>query len=397
MFSSDWTARRWPAVSVKREVSPCKRLACLCTFAVALGLFLLISRPALAQNQPNFDELVSQASEARSAGDIPRAIQLYQQAVALNAKWQDGWWYLGLLQYQSNDYSAAQDSLTQFLALSPKAGPALALRGLCEFETGDYAHSLDDIQSGLALGAANQSRNEQVLRFHAALLLTRAGLYQGALQQYTWFADNGISSPELFLGLGLTGLRSPKMPQDVPPDDKELFTLAGSAIYQFLAHKQDQAEQSFQDLFRRYPTAPNAHYAYGYLLVQTDPDRAIEEFKRELEVSPANADANVMLAWTYLLLDEPAQALPYAQKAFDAQPSLPVPLLVLGRSLVGTGNLNDGIGYLEKAAQLDPSNLEVHMALAHVYSEEGRKQDAWRERQLSLQLESHGTDQTANR
>ncbi|HKS81240.1 MAG TPA: tetratricopeptide repeat protein [Candidatus Acidoferrales bacterium] len=316
--------------------------------------------------------------------------------MALNSKWQDGWWSLGFLQYQSNDYSAAQNSLTHFLEFSPRSGPALALRGLCEFETGDYSQSLEDIQSGLALGAATGARNEQVLRYHAALLLTRAGSFQGALQQYTWFADKGISSPDLFLGLGLAGLRSPKLPQDVPPDDNEMFTLAGSAIYQFMAHRQDQAAQAFQDFFRRYPKAANAHYVYGYLLVQADPDHAIQEFKRELEVSPSNAEANVMLAWTYLLLDEPAQALPYARSAFVSQPSLSVSLLVLGRSLVGTGNLKDGAQYLEKAALIDPNNLEIHIALAHVYSEEGRKQDSWRERQLSLQLENHGAVQSAN-
>lgn len=396
MSSSDWCARRRPVVSVKRELHRRLKLAFPCLLALAFGLVLLESPSSYAQDSANFDDLSARASQARDSGDIPRAIQLYQQAVALNSKWQDGWWSLSLLQYQSNDYSAAQNSLTHFLELSPRAGPALALRGLCEFETGDYSQSLDDIQSGLALGAATGARNEQVLRYHAALLLTRAGSFQGALQQYTWFAEKGISSPDLFLGLGLAGLRSPKLPQEVPPDDKEMFTLAGSAIFQFMAHRQDQAAQAFQDFFRRYPKAANAHYVYGYLLIQADPDHAIQEFKRELEVSPSNAEANVMLAWTYLLLDEPAQALPFARSAFASQPSLSVSLLVLGRSLVGTGNLKDGAQYLEKAAQIDPNNLEIHIALAHVYSEEGRKVDSWRERQLCLQLENHGAGQSAN-
>lgn len=364
--------------------------------AIAFGFFLSPAVTLFAQDQPGFDELVSQASNARTANDVPRAIQLYQQAVQLNPQWGDGWWYLGLLEYQSSAYVAAQESLTHYLKLSHGAAPAVALRGLCEFETGDYEQSLADIEAGLSSGAANDPRNEQILRYHAGLLLTRAGQFQEAIQQYTWFADKGISSPELFLALGLAGLRTAKMPQDVMPDDHDLFTEAGSAAYEFLAHHQDKAQQDFQDLFRRFPKTANAHYLYGYLLMQADPDRAIEEFGRELEISPSNADADVMLAWNYLLQENPSQALPFAQKAFASGPSLPVALLVLGRSLLGTGELSKGTEYLEKAAQLDPKNLEVHIALAHAYSEQGRAQDARRERILSLRLENQGTGEIAN-
>ncbi len=76
------------------------------------------------------------------------------------------------MQYGTGAYPAAQDALTHFIALSPDSGPALALRGLCEFETADFQQSLRDIQHGLALGAANKSRNEEILRLHEALLLT---------------------------------------------------------------------------------------------------------------------------------------------------------------------------------------------------------------------------------
>ena len=365
-------------------------------FVILAGLILAPLASLRAQNPPSFDDLSSQAAAARAANDIPRAIQLYQQAVQVNPGWDKGWWSLGLLEYQTNAYPAAQDALTQYLKLAPTAAPAFALRGLCEFETGEYDQSLKDIETGISLGAANQPRNEQILKFHAALLLTKAGRFQEALHEYSWFAENGITNPELLLGLGLAGLRNPILPMEVPADQQALLTAAGDAVYQFLAHHQDQAQQAFEDFFHRFPSTANAHYLYGYLLLQTDPDHAIEEFKRELTVSPASVDADVMLAWAYLLENEPAQALPYAQKSFEAQASASVSLLVLGRSLVETGHLKNGTKYLERAAHVDPNNLEIHIALAHAYSEEGLKQQAWRERMLSIQMENHGTSQVAN-
>jgi predicted Zn-dependent protease len=376
-----------------------RKQGCYGRVKLALAGLALVLLPSLcaAQDAPGgFDDLASQAAAARTADDVPRAIELYQKAVQLNPQWSQGWWYLGSLQYRTNAYTAAQESLTHYLDLSPDAGPAFALRGLCEFETGDYAQSLKDIQTGMSLGAANQPQNEQILRYHLALLLTRAGDFQAALHEYGWFAEKGITSPELLMGLGLAGLRTSKMPQDVPPDQQDLFAAAGNAVYEFMAQHPDRAEQAFQDLFHRFPNAANAHYLYGYLLLQKDPDHAIEEFQQELQVSPSDAGADIMLAWVYLLDNEPAKALPYAQKAFAAEPSLSVAQLVLGRSLVGAGDLERGTEYLEQAAKVDPDNLEIHMALAHAYSEEGRKGDAWRERMLSLQIEGHGTNQVAN-
>jgi hypothetical protein len=58
--------------------------------------FFLISSFAIAQvDSASFADISSQASAAREANDIPHALELYRQAVKLNAKWSDGWWYLG--------------------------------------------------------------------------------------------------------------------------------------------------------------------------------------------------------------------------------------------------------------------------------------------------------------
>ena len=45
---------------------------------------------------------------------------------------------------------------------------------------------------------------------------------------------------------------------------------------------------------RRHATrdAPNTHYAYGVYLLREEPDRAIEEFKKELQLSPGHVAAH---------------------------------------------------------------------------------------------------------
>ncbi|WP_348266284.1 tetratricopeptide repeat protein [Edaphobacter sp. DSM 109919] len=351
---------------------------------MALLLFPLL---ALAQNEPaNFEDVVARASAARQQNDLPRAIELYRQALQLKPSWPDGWWFLGSTQYAANDYPGAEDAITQYLKLTPNAAPAFALRGLCEFETGQYIQSIEDIDHGLSLGAGNQPRNEQILRFHEALSLTRTGQFESALTQYAFFAKNGISNPELFIGIGLAGLWMPQLPKDVEASQRDLVLAAGTAAYSMMAGDDKGGAQEFQDLFQRFPKAVNAHYLYGYLLFQTDQEHALAEFKQELAIDPSNTLANVMVAWTYMLQNKFSEGLSYARKSEAQEPNLTMAQLVLGRSLVGTGDIQGGLKYLEKARQQQPNNLEVHLALVRAYDESGRSEDARRERLLCLQL-----------
>lgn len=365
--------------------------------SLALSSLLALSSGAVGQGaSQRQNDIVAEASAARMQNDVPRAIELYSKAVAQNPKWPDGWWFLGSLQYGVGDYGPARDALSHYVEMIPTAGPALALRGLCEFETGDYSQALTDIQHGISLGAANQPRNEQILRYHEALLLTRLGNYAAALKTYGFFAKTGVANPELVTAIGLAGLRMPLLPKDVSKEEQELVSAAGDAAYKFMAGDESSSGHAFEELFQRFPAAQNAHFLYGYLLFATDPYGALAEFQQELKIAPSNANADVMAAWALLLQNRTAEALPYAEKAVAADANLPSAQLVLGKCLIETGGIEDGLEHLEKALQLEPNNLETHLALAKAYSKSGRNEDARRERLLCLQMTSGNGTTTAN-
>jgi len=365
--------------------------------SIAVCLLAIFFRgTAWAQANPaSFSDVVAQATAARDVHDVPRAIELYRQALQLNAQWADGWWFLGSLHYGAGEYTAARDALTHYLTLTQNAAPALAIRGLCEFEIGDYQSSLQDLQRALGLGAANQSRNEKILRYHEAMLLTRLGRFEDALRSYAFFAHED-ANPELLLALGLAGLRVPLLPKELKAEQQDLYTSTGRAAFSYMKGDRETARVEFQRLFDRVPAVPNAHYLYGYLLYASDPDAAVIEFQRELEVNPKNAPAEVMLAWIPLLQNDGRQALPYAQKAVAEDPSLPSAQLVLGRALTETGDPKQGIAHLERTEQMQPDNLEVHLALAKSYSKSGRKEDARRERLLCLEMTKNDTAPTTH-
>lgn len=353
---------------------------------LALLFPLVFGRSAICQTSSRFDEVAARAAAARDQQNLPLAIQLYTEAEQLKPDWQEGWWYLGVLQYSSNQYPAAIDAFTHLLQLVPTAVPAMALRGLCEFETGAYDDSLRDLEEASAHGALNEPRNEQIIRYHLALLFTRASRFQDALQQFGVFAQKHLDAPDLKVAVALSGMRVPLFPKDLPAQDRALYEEAGNAGIVFLSGDDEQADVLFAQLFAKYPSAPNLHYFYGFLLYPHDSDLAIDQFRREVALNPANETANAMLALTLVVAARYREALAPAQQAYDASPEMEIAEIALGRALAETGEMKRGAELLNHVIAQDPKNLEAHLGLVSIYSRSGNREEADREREVCRDL-----------
>ncbi len=354
-----------------------------------LAIAFLCMSPASARPQgqaTQLQDVIRNASSARDQGNISLAITLYQRAVQLDPTWSEGWWYIGSMQYGSDAYGPAILALSHYIDLTPTAGPAYALRGLCEFEEAQYPESLKDLQHAIVLGAAAQPRNAGIIIYHEALLLTKMGSFEQAISKYSDMVKHGSANPDIMTAIGLAGLRLPMLPKEVEPEHMALVSATGQAAAAFMNGDIAAADRGFQDLFVRYPSTANLHLFYGYLLFSADSDRAIEQFQKELLVSPNSAETRSMLAWAYGLRGNYKASLSQAQQAVEETPTLTIAQLVLGRALVETGDVDAGVQHLLIVVTVDPQNLDAHLALAKAYSKLGRKEDARRERLQCLAI-----------
>ncbi len=344
--------------------------------------------------QPAFADLSARATAAREANDTVHAIELYREAVQLNSKWEEGWWFLGSLSYDSDQFTEAREALAHVVELDSKAAPAWALLGLSEFETGDYNGALEHIQRALAEGV-KESQMQTVLRYHEALLLTHAGKFNKALEKYGYFVTQGVRNPELVIAMGLAALQNSRFPNQVKADQKELYETAGTAAYLNLAGDYRNAVATYNKLVTTYPTAKYVHYAFGCFLLGVSPESGIEQLREELQISPSSSAANSMLAFALLERGDLEIALPYAKKAVEERPNSELAQYVLGRALSEEGD-GAGIQHLELAEKLDPTDLQPHISLATAYSRAGRPVEARHEREKSIQLAT-GTPAVADR
>lgn len=340
-----------------------------------------------ARRDAEFDRLVKLADEARLGERFEEAIPLYGKALNIRPKWPDGWWYVGAIFYQKDLYPQGRDAFQNLVALEPERGPAWAMLGLCLFQTGEYEGAAMSLRRARTLGVNDNSELAGVVRYHTALLYVRFEYFENAYEVLSEFVNVGHDSPKVVEAFGLTILRMPFLPKEIPSNQREKVLIAGQAGYHMAARRLDQARAAFEVLLARYPGEANVHYGLGVLMLSQDADVAMKEFMRELEISPNHYPAMVQMAFEYLKRDQFSDALPLAEKAVQLAPKLYAARNVLGRVLLELGQVERSIKELEEGVRLAPSSPEMHFALARAYTRAGRKQEAAREREIFKKLQ----------
>ncbi|SRR6266545_759575 len=336
----------------------------------------------------DFDQMAAQAEQARSTNRIEEAIELYRKALSLRPRWAEGWWYLGTLLYDRDDFADAAVALNQAAALSPKVGTPWVMLGLCEFKLGRYNDALKHIQQGRHLGTNADPQFRQVMLYHEGLLLLGKGDFERAQETLRLLSVEGVENEDLTTALGLSVLHL--RPSDLLAGDsalRELVRRAGWAEHLAAQKKFREAQSEYDRLAIESPKAPGVQYAYGrFLLVNNQDEKAIAAFKHEIENSPNHLLARLWIGDTKLRLKDATDGLPYAEEAVKLDPKVPLGHLILGLLLLDAGQTMRSITELETAQRFLQNEPKVYYALARAYARAGRKEDADRERTIFKRL-----------
>lgn len=334
------------------------------------------------------------AAAARAAGRTDEALKLYRQALAVAPGWQEGWWQVGTIHYARNEFAPCRDSFRKFTALNGSVSAAFAFLGLCEFQTKEFAGAVNHLERAVRLGLPNGEQLSDVAIYHLALLHTRGGDFERALQFCTMLLKRSVQDPTLPALAGIAALRRPIFPHELPEADRDVAYRLGSAILSAGTKPAEEVMAQFDDVVRQYPNTPSVHYTYATFLLVNAPDRGLEELKKEIEVSPDHLPALVSLAFEYLRRGEPENAKAPARKAAAAAPGSFAARACLGRVLMesGDGDLAAAIEELEAAVKLAPDSPQAHFSLASAYARAGRKEAAARERAEFARLKKLADD-----
>ncbi len=298
----------------------------------------------------------------------------------MHPAWSEGWWWLGSIDYDQNLYPEARAAFEHALAFDKKMAPAYGFLGLCAYEMRDYDAARGYLRKWQAAGRPGDASLADVAGFRWAELLTQDGRFFEALYQLNSKVYAHGPDPSLNEAMGLAWLRMKNVPEDYPPEKREMVWLAGSAAAWFSASKMDRSKEYLDRLASRYGDQPNVHFLRGFVAeAMKDDAAAMEEYGKELHVSPQATAPMIQLALLYAEAGRNDEALELARKAVTLEPGNARSHFALGRVLLERQQWAGSAAELEKAKELSPAASIVRFQLARVYRKLGRKQDADRE------------------
>ena len=141
----------------------------------------------------------------------------------------------------------------------------------------------------------------------------------------------------------------------------------GRAVMTALDRQSSDAGTQFEEIVKDFPAASNVHYAYATFLIGGNPDHALAELQKELELQPNHLPSLVLLALEYLKRGDAASAKPFATQAVSVAPGNFAAHVALGRTLLGLDDVAGAIKELELAVKLEPTSPQIRIALASAY------------------------------
>ena len=359
---------------------------------LTLVSLLSLGMPGIAA-QPDFDDLSRRAAEALKSNPA-EAASLYRQAVALRPSWAEGWFYLGASKYQLKRYPEARTAFRRATSLAPTDGASWAFLGLCDEQLKAYPTALEHILKAETLGLPDNLPFVSSVRITAASIYIRSAEFSLAVQQLEPLARAGDNSPAVIHALGVSALTLPYALAEIPEPKRPLVDLAGRAMWALYAGRTEETAPLFKELAAKYPAESGVHYVCGIYQLAHDPQAAIAEFEKELQITPSHVSARVQIAMTRINEGSPAAAIDPARQAVRLAPGNFLGHVALGRALMDSKQTAEAIHEFETAIKLSPENPHPHYYLGQAFRSTGKTVEAQKEMAVFTRLKAKQNEVT---
>jgi tetratricopeptide (TPR) repeat protein len=140
---------------------------------------------------------------------------------------------------------------------------------------------------------------------------------------------------------------------------------------------------------RELAAGPDDWYEWACELEETEPERALEAYRRALELEPGHADALVNLGRMLHAAGSPEAAEAHYRKALAARPDDDTAVFNLGVALEDLGRDKEALAAYERAVGIDPGCADAHYNAARLCEALGRASAALRHLKAYRQLLRH--------
>ncbi len=153
------------------------------------------------------------------------------------------------------------------------------------------------------------------------------------------------------------------------------------------AGRWQEAIQTLAPMSRTNPESFAIAYFYALSLHSAQQAGAEAEARRAVALRPQSPEGQSLLGVVLASQGKLEEALPYLQRARQADPANADTALALGRVLTEQGKLEEGVALLREVVRLVPESANAHRVLADALRRAGRVQEAEQETRVAESLE----------
>jgi tetratricopeptide (TPR) repeat protein len=335
-------------------------------------------------------------------GDNAKAEIAWRALLRVDPASAEAYAHLGFLEARQGNYTEAVPFYRKALALDP-AMPSLRLNlGLSLFKSDALKEA---IQTLIPLLSSEHPSSSEVQRLNVLIGMAYYGLgkYAAVVPYLRAAAARDPQSLQLRLTLAQSCMKSKQFQcvldvyQEIlvlNAQSAEADMLAGEALEEL---KDDPgAIQQFRAAVKANDKEPNVHFGLGYLLWKLKQYReAAHEFEAELANVPNHVQALAYLGDAEMRLQDP-QAIPHLLEAVRIEPGMKLAHLDLGILYSDAGRRDDAFRELREAATLSPNDVDVHWRLGRLYQAAGMKDQAKAEFDKTRNLQKAADDAISN-
>lgn len=297
---------------------------------------------------------------------------------------------------QQGKYDEAIAQLQELSTKTPKPAGISHAIGTVYYAKGDYLKSAEFFQKA-TVEDPNDKEAVQLL----GLSYYRAGRPSEAIpyleKVQAWYPRANVDASYV---LGMSYIQAKDYPNarkafakmfDVPPDSAAAFMVTSRMLFrmEFIP----VAEEYAQKAIATDPKLPLANQLLGEIhMFQSKIPEAVKDFEQELAINPASPGTFYKLADAYSRIQKYDEAERLLQRSIWLDASATGPYILLGKVLQKKGEPKLALGFLERAATMDPNNPMTHQLLGQAYRDMGNTADAERELKVAEQLRNKQTD-----
>ncbi|WP_082661822.1 tetratricopeptide repeat protein [Terracidiphilus gabretensis] len=362
-------------------------MICKCISVVLLGLLSFSSVPSgfcqlAPDTQSQIQTHLSEAHKFLNENRPDAAIPEFRAILALDPSNIDALGNLGVLLFFHGDYAGAIPNLHSALQRKPDLWKLQALLGMAERRTGKPQTARTDLEASFT------QLQDQKIRIEAGLELVE--LYTSAEEM-----DKASAIVSTLRALDPENQQiiytAYRVHSDMAREDAMNLALIAphsALMYQLMSHEAARrgdtpaAIRDEREALRLDPNIQGVHFELAELLnaSMSENDAEIKsQYELALKQNPLDEKTQLRLGAIAERNHDQKTALALYTQAVALQPDDPEACYDLGKLLFSVNEIEMSEKLLTHAAQMDPTNANIHFRLATVYKRLGRDDEAKRE------------------